>query len=31
MKVKDLLIGMESRAMDAHFQKDICSLYASKD
>ena len=31
MKVKDLLIGMESRAMDAHFQKDICSLYDTKD
>lgn len=31
MKVKDLLIGMESRAMDAHFQKDICALYDTKD
>ena len=31
MKVKDLLIGMEGRALDAQFQKDICALYETKD
>ena len=31
MKVKDLIAGMEARAMDAQFQKDICALYETKD
>ena len=31
MKVKDLIAGMEGRAMDAQFQKDICALYDTKD
>lgn len=31
MKVKDLIAGMEGRAMDAQFQKDICALYETKD
>ena len=30
MKVKDLIAGMEGRAMDAQFQKDICALYDTK-
>ena len=31
MKVKDLIAGMEGRAMDPQFQKDICALYDTKD
>ena len=31
MKVQDLLSGMEVRAMDAQFQKDICAIYNAKD
>ena len=31
MKVKDLLNGMETRAMDAQFQNDICELCNAKD
>ena len=31
MNVKKLLTGMESRAMDAQFQQDICALYVPKD
>lgn len=31
MKVKDLIKGMENRAMDSLFQKDICTLYDAKD
>lgn len=31
MKVKDLLSGMETRAMDAQFQNDICELCNVKD
>ena len=31
MNVKNLLTGMESRAMDTQFQQDICALYFPKD
>ena len=31
MKVKDLIAGMEGRALDTQFQKDICALYDTKD
>ena len=31
MNVKNLLSGMESRAMDTQFQQDICALYFPKD
>lgn len=31
MKVKDLLAGMENRAMDSLFQEGICKLYDEKD
>ena len=31
MNVKNLLSGMESRAMDTQFQQDIRALYVPKD
>ena len=31
MNVKDLLSGMERRAMDTQFQQDISALYLPKD
>ena len=31
MNVRDLLCGMEDRAMDSQFQKDICAIYHPKD
>ena len=31
MNVRDLLCGMEDRAMDSQFQKDICAIYNPKD
>ena len=31
MNVRDLLCGMEDRAMDSQFLKDICAIYNPKD
>lgn len=31
MNIKDLLCGMEDRAMDSQFLKDICAIYNPKD
>ena len=31
MNVRDLLCGMEDRAMDSQFQKDICAIYNPKN